>query len=227
MKVTLKYVLFWGKDDMFSNFYSCKIVVGDKVFHNGEQYFQWLKARFFKDYKTAEEIYLTSDPKRAKTLGRMVDGYVDKDWAGTRIVKMIEVLRAKVESNPEIKERLLQLGRHHTFVEASPYDKLWGIGFNEYDAIKHEDEWGRNLLGACWDDLYKDITEPKPEPEPEDNLSDLDLIKQYEESNKKPIITQHIYEELDYRGRVKYRSSSFNYEDDDKWHGPKIKFNSF
>lgn len=35
-------------------------------------------------------------------------------------------------------------------VEASPFDRVWGIGFREKDVIKAgRDRWGQNLLGKA------------------------------------------------------------------------------
>ena len=45
-------------------------------------------------------------------------------------------------------------------VEASPYDKIWGIGLKKEDAIKiSEDKWpGENLLGKVLTDLCNTYT---------------------------------------------------------------------
>jgi predicted NAD-dependent protein-ADP-ribosyltransferase YbiA (DUF1768 family) len=31
-------------------------------------------------------------------------------------------------------------------VEASPYDRIWGVGFGEEDAEENREKWGLNLL---------------------------------------------------------------------------------
>lgn len=47
-----------------------------------------------------------------------------------------------------LRQRLLQMGDRE-LVEASPMDKIWGIGFTEYDAEDNRQWWGLNLLGKA------------------------------------------------------------------------------
>ena len=46
----------------------------------------------------------------------------------------------------ELKAKLLATGEK-ILVEASPYDKIWGIGFNKSNALVNKSKWGQNLLG--------------------------------------------------------------------------------
>ena len=149
MVVTDKYVLFWGEE--FSNFFPAKFVVGDRIFYNSEQYFMWNKAKYFLDYESANEIYKEGkEPKIAKKLGRKVKNFVDSEWMKVRFEYMRKALFYKFSQNKELKEKLLSYG-DRTFVEASPYDKIWGIGLREDDeAAKDSKNWlGENLLGKA------------------------------------------------------------------------------
>lgn len=53
------------------------------------------------------------------------------------------------------------LGFHHLkdgfYVEASPYDRVWGIGFQEAHALDNIERWGLNLLGKALNRLYKNL----------------------------------------------------------------------
>lgn len=55
----------------------------------------------------------------------------------------------KFMQNPKMLKELMSIDK--LFVEASPYDKIWGIGLNEQDARKTTPEYwnGENLLGKA------------------------------------------------------------------------------
>ena len=36
-----------------------------------------------------------------------------------------------------------------SLVKASPYDRIWGIGFSAANADERQEEWGQNLLGQA------------------------------------------------------------------------------
>ena len=55
----------------------------------------------------------------------------------------------KFSQNPNIKQYLLSTG-DRILVEASPFDRIWGIGYIASNAVKVEkSKWGQNLLGKC------------------------------------------------------------------------------
>jgi ribA/ribD-fused uncharacterized protein len=58
--------------------------------------------------------------------------------------------------NEELRKKLCDPkynGKH--FVEAAYYDRIWGIGYNENDALDNEDNWGRNELGKILDEVRR------------------------------------------------------------------------
>lgn len=147
MKITDKYVFFWG--GVFSNFYQpCKITFLNNTFNCSEQFFMWLKAKEFGDNEIAEEILKTTNPKDAKKLGRKVKGFDSEKWDKVKKAYMFFVCSLKFQQNPELLEELLKY-RAQTFVEASPFDDIWGIKMSEDDeGIENEENWkGQNLLG--------------------------------------------------------------------------------
>lgn len=169
MKVTENYVFFWG--GVFSNWYTSPIKLENTsivnmdgneenvVFPTSEHYFMYLKAMAFGDNDSAWKIIHTETPKEAKKLGRGVKGFNDAEWELLREPKMLIALRAKFSQNPELKKELLSpkyKGKH--FVEASPYDKIWGIGKGEEDpTLLETTEWGLNLLGRCLDKIREEF----------------------------------------------------------------------
>lgn len=146
MRVTDKHVFFWGSE--FSNFYPCKFTVNEIEFNCSEQYFMWRKAKYFNDDESAEKILKASRPEEQKKLGRNVKNFDNVKWEKEREDAMYQGVYNKFSQNPELKKLLLKYP-NHKFVEASPYDRIWGIGMRE-DAfgVTNEDNWlGLNLLG--------------------------------------------------------------------------------
>lgn len=154
MKITNKFIYFWG--DWTSNFYPCHFVTKDKkTFFCTEQYFMYMKAITFEDYEIAEKILLETKPSNCKKLGRQVRNYDDKIWNEKRYQVMLDANMMKFSQNLDLKDLLLNddfEGKH--FVEASPYDAIWGIKCSVKDAKDDKSNWkGLNLLGKVLDEV--------------------------------------------------------------------------
>jgi ribA/ribD-fused uncharacterized protein len=62
---------------------------------------------------------------------------------------MVKILLCKFSDNKTIRESLLKT-KNMTLFEASPYDRIWGIGYGKSDARNiSPDEYGQNLLGLA------------------------------------------------------------------------------
>lgn len=148
MRTTDTHVFFWGGE--FSNWFICEFDYREQHFYNTEQAFMWEKAKFFGDDEIAELILHTQNPKEAKALGRKVRGFDAERWMIGSYIVMMAVNHAKYNQNPRLKKILLATG-DKTLVEASPYDKIWGIGLSENDdRCLDEHQWqGMNLLGKA------------------------------------------------------------------------------
>jgi len=146
MKITDKFVFFW--DGSFSNWSYAKFKLLGHSFSNSEQAFMWLKAMCFLDENTASKILLETSPKGVKDLGRQVKGYDDTKWNTLRCEMMYNACLEKFAQNEDLKKELLATS-NRILIEASPYDKIWGIGMGENEAgIEDEKNWkGLNLLG--------------------------------------------------------------------------------
>lgn len=166
IKIYDKHVAFWGS--FLSNFYPCTFVLNkpfdviytisdvdeserkDFVWKSSEQCFMAHKAHCFMDFKTLSDIMSTEDPKEAKKLGRKVKDYDDEIWSSLRKMIMKKVVFEKFSQNEELKSLLLsEEFRGKTFVEGSPFDKVWGVGMDWRNPdIDNEENWkGENLLG--------------------------------------------------------------------------------
>lgn len=159
MKITDDYVLFW--DGIYSNWNLSYFKWLDREFNCSEQAMMYAKAMLFKDTETAEKIMKAKTPKDQKMLGREVKNFDETKWATLCVQIVSEILYHKFSQNEILKERLLTDGKGRKFVEASPYDKIWGIGMKEDDSrCLNESTWqGRNLLGKSLDIARKRIIE--------------------------------------------------------------------
>lgn len=127
-----------------------------------EQAFMYCKARFFNDLKTADEILTVETPQEAKELGRQVRNYVDSEWDKVRYNYMRDVNLERFRQDEFLNSKILNPEYDgKVFVEASPVDRIWGIGLPlESDFIFDESKWtGRNLLGKALTEVRSIIKE--------------------------------------------------------------------
>lgn len=148
-RITNTHVFFWGSE--FSNWYECKFTYLDNSFSNSEQAFMSRKAAYFEDWNIFDKILKEGDdPYIAKKLGRQIKNFNADLWMEVCFDEMVDVNLAKYSQNPELKKLLLSTG-NKTLVEASPFDKIWGIGLHwNDDKCLDESKWkGTNLLGKA------------------------------------------------------------------------------
>ena len=150
----IKYMFFW--DGIFSNWYPSEFRVAGYNYNCAEQYLMHQKALLFKDFVTANKIMKSKYPDEQKQLGRNVENYVDAEWDKVRYNIAKIGLREKFLQNPNLLS-YLKLHEGFQIVEASPYDRIWGIGYGETDAIANIDNWGENLLGKILTELIVEL----------------------------------------------------------------------
>ncbi|EIW57051.1 DUF1768-domain-containing protein [Trametes versicolor FP-101664 SS1] len=87
--------------------------------------------------------------KECKSLGRKVQGFEDAVWTRERVRIVREGTLHKFRQHAGIRGELLATGGRE-LVEASPRDRIWGIGFGRAGAERVDREaWGLNLLGRA------------------------------------------------------------------------------
>lgn len=105
------------------------------------------KARGFGDAAQLAVIMNTNDPSVMKKAGRCVEGFDEKTWADFRAGVALKGLTAKFQQNADCRRALLNTGNANIY-EASPGDRIWGIGLSAEKAkTVQRTKWGRNLLG--------------------------------------------------------------------------------
>ncbi|KAG5649754.1 hypothetical protein H0H81_002173 [Sphagnurus paluster] len=122
-------------------------------FPTTEHWMMLQKALLFSDFEIARQIMAltgTRKPelKAVKALGRKVRGFDEATWKENRSRIVLEGTVHKFRQNEELLGKLLATGETE-IAEASPRDRIWGIGFGEKNALKKFDKWGLNLLGKA------------------------------------------------------------------------------
>jgi len=119
------------------------------TFQNCETYMMYHKAILFNDLKVAEQIIDSADdPKAVKALGRMVKRFDQTKWDEKKFEIVVNGNREKFRQNEGLKNLLLET-KGREIIEASPMDRIWGIGFSKANAMKNRHRWGQNLLGKA------------------------------------------------------------------------------
>lgn len=148
MKETDTHVFFFNGGDFLSNFYRSPFVVNGIRYSCNEQYIMAQKALLFGDIDACNNILACTSPHDMKQYGRRVKNFDEKIWLENRDKILYDGLYAKFTQNKILYENLKKTGIK-TLVEASPYDKIYGVGLAENDPkILDENNWrGENLLG--------------------------------------------------------------------------------
>lgn len=156
--MTAKYLFFWGhapaKDGQithscFSQWWNSHPFWVDQVeYLTAEHYMMAEKARLFSDQNILEKILSCAHPGEAKKLGRAVSGFDPEVWDKRCSDIVIAGNYHKFDQHPVLKEYILNTGSR-ILVEASPRDRIWGIGMSKNNPnAENPAGWrGRNLLG--------------------------------------------------------------------------------
>jgi ribA/ribD-fused uncharacterized protein len=152
-----RYLFFWGhtpKVDgavgswVLSQWYPAPFEVGGQRYLTAEHWMMAEKARLFGDEKQRAAILAVHGPGDAKALGRGIKGYSDEVWEAWRFAIVVEGSVHKFAHSPALRE-YLEGTEGQVLVEASPVDRVWGIGLAQDDprATKPAQWRGENLLG--------------------------------------------------------------------------------
>lgn len=152
---------FWMPEDIpygwLSHWYSAKMLDDEgNSFSTVEHYMMYHKAMLFGDNLVAQDILSLPTPGQAKAAGRRVTGFDKERWTKHREHIVFDGNFLKFSQHDKFKELLLETG-NKPLVEASPEDKLWGIGFSAVDAAQHRDQWGQNLCGIAIEEVRKKL----------------------------------------------------------------------
>ena len=180
-------VLFYHSSSPFSNWYLAKFTMPAEgtptlveTYNCVEQRMMHAKALMFGDHTAARQIMAARTPKAQKSIGRRVQGFDETSWVARRYEVVLEAVTAKFAQNPHLLAILLRHPVNARFAEASPSDRIWGIGLSASDPrAPHPALWrGLNLLGKATSEARRTL-EPHRGFEPadpnENALSDAEL----------------------------------------------------
>ncbi|MFE0628387.1 NADAR family protein [Streptomyces sp. NPDC058864] len=151
------YLFFWGHRPQrdgsvgagcLSQWWPSEFTVDGIGYATAEHWMMAGKARLFDDERALAAILAAPHPNAAKKLGRQVRGFDNVTWERHREELVVEGNVAKFGQDPALRDYLLGTGSR-VLVEASPVDRIWGIGLAAgEEAAADPARWrGLNLLG--------------------------------------------------------------------------------
>jgi ribA/ribD-fused uncharacterized protein len=153
----VKFTFFWGHKPLangvigkscFSQWWPCPFEVEGVRFATAEHWMMVKKAKLFGDQEIAQQILENNSPENAKKLGRLVKNFDPMVWKDACFDIVCEGNWHKFSQNEDLKAFLLETD-NSILVEASPVDRIWGIGMAQNSAnANFPKKWlGQNLLG--------------------------------------------------------------------------------
>ncbi len=153
----LKFLFFWGhqpKNDTslgkecFSQWYPSPFELNDIQYISAEHYMMAEKAKLFHNDELVSKILNATHPGEAKRLGREIINFDEALWIKHRFDIVVSGNLAKFRQHANLRQFLLNTGAR-VLVEASPVDKIWGIGLaSDAPDVRQPQKWpGENLLG--------------------------------------------------------------------------------
>ncbi|OAR22415.1 hypothetical protein A8W25_22465 [Streptomyces sp. ERV7] len=153
----VEFLHFWGHaprrdgtlgPSCFSQWWPSPFTVDGVEYATAEHWMMASKARLFADPEAERAALTASTPAEAKNAGRLVRGFDEEVWRRERYGIVVTGSVHKFGGSTALRTYLLSTGTR-VLVEASPLDRIWGIGLAA-DAPEASDpaNWrGQNLLG--------------------------------------------------------------------------------
>lgn len=152
-----KYLYFWGHrprrdgaigKGCLSQWWPSPFEVEGVEYATAEHWMMARKARLFGDEEAEQHAVAARHPRQAKAAGRSVQGFDQSVWERERFGIVVEGSLRKFGQPGELREYLLGTNSR-VLVEASPLDRVWGVGLAADDArVRDPSQWrGENLLG--------------------------------------------------------------------------------
>ena len=153
-----EYYFFYETKHPFSQWHKSEFIVDGVKFNSAEQYMMYGKALLFGDTEVADKILKSNNVREQKQLGRQVMNFNKETWDINAIDIVYKGNKNKFTQNLDFQNLLIST-KGKTIVEASPTDKVWGIGLLETDPKANSifDWQGKNWLGIVLTELREEI----------------------------------------------------------------------
>lgn len=153
------FLFFWGHrperdgrvgPGCLSQWWPAAFEVDGVRYATAEHFMMAEKARLFGDEAILPRILQAGSPGAAKSLGRRVSGFEEGKWTAAREAIVERGNLAKFSQHADLGA-WLRATHPYVLVEASPQDRIWGIGLAaDHPDAEHPSRWrGLNLLGAA------------------------------------------------------------------------------
>lgn len=165
MKTRDGFLLFWGSEDWPSQWHLVDFEIDGRRYNCAEQWMMAEKARTFGDDRRLAMILAATSPREQKNVGRQVSNFDAQIWESKCKSVVFRGSHAKFTQNPDLERLLLETGDLR-LVEASPSDRIWGIGLSEDhpDATRPGSWRGKNWLGKALMKVRAAIREGREAP---------------------------------------------------------------
>lgn len=159
----LKYLFFWGHRpskngeltaSCFSQWWHSPFEVEGVRYATAEHWMMAQKAALFNDDEIRQQVLAAQSPGEAKQLGRQVRDFDEAIWTNRRYDLVVQGNWHKFSQHEALKTFLINT-QDRVLVEASPVDRIWGIGLAATDErAANPTQWeGLNLLGFALMDV--------------------------------------------------------------------------
>ncbi|MFF8915785.1 NADAR family protein [Streptomyces sp. NPDC015032] len=166
----VKYLHFWGHRprpdgrigaSCLSQWWPSPFMVDGVTYASAEHWMMAAKARLFGDTEAETRAVSAKSPAQAKKVGRLVHGFDEAVWERERYALVVAGSVHKFRHHPQLREFLLNT-ENRVLVEASPMDRVWGIGLAADDPrAENPATWrGLNLLGFALMDARAELRRP-------------------------------------------------------------------
>lgn len=125
-----------------------------------EHAMMYTKAKMFDDQQAMDAIREERQPHAVKAIGRQVLGFDGAKWDAESYELVRDINLEKYRQDKRLLDWLKTLPKNTVFVEASPFDRIWGIGLADDGTtdLSNIANWqGMNKLGFAITEVFQEL----------------------------------------------------------------------